>query len=148
MILGIAKTDDNGKFSTSWKAVYQTDSDYNIYAIYAGGDTYGYARSETYEISVKSSGEQISNQVSTNPPVWLKEISKMWHDGQIKDKRFAYGIENLIDQQMIKEQNQTNDIHIPKWLKIDAGLYEEGKISDNEFLNAMQYLIDVDVFNP
>ena len=143
--LGITITDDNGKFSTSWKAVPKDNGNpYHCYALFVGGKTYGFTRSEVYELSIVIQPETNHDQKTSKLPDWFKDSSKLWHEGQIKDSDFAYGINSLMDYQIIKKPQNENirNMTIPSWVKNNAGWFAEGQISENDFLNALQYLID------
>lgn len=141
IIVGIAKTDENGKFSSIWKATQKSNgNDYDIYAVYLGGNTYGFTRSNTLTVNVIPS--DIPNQTVTKLPDWFKNSSELWYDGQIKDSRFVYGIENLMDQDIIQQHGAYDGSYVPKWVKIDANMYAQGQISEDDFLNLLQYLIN------
>ena len=67
----------------------------------------------------------------------------MWHDGQIRDVDFAYGIDNLMDNGIIQKPSQTSStILIPAWVKNNANWYADGQISEEDFVNSIQYLIN------
>lgn len=141
IIVGIAKTDENGKFFSMWKATPKNNGDdYDIYAVYLGGNTYGFTRSNTLIVNVIPS--DIPNQTVTKLPDWFKNSSELWYDGQIKDSRFVYGIENLMDQNIIQQHGAYDGAYVPKWVKTDASMYAQGQISEDDFLNLLQYLID------
>jgi len=148
VVLAITVTDDNGKFSTSWKVVPKDNGhSYHFYALFVGGKIHGFTRSETYESFVQLS-EPPTNQKQTQSklPDWFKTGSKMWHDGQIRDVDFAYGIDSLMDNGIMQKPNQTSStILIPAWVKNNANWYAEGQISEDEFLNSIQYLINNDI---
>jgi hypothetical protein len=148
VILAITVTDDNGKFSTSWKVVPKDNGhSYHFYALFVGGKIHGFTRSETYESFVQLS-EPPTNQEQTPSklPDWFKAGSKMWHDGQIRDVDFVYGIDNLMYNGIIQKSNQTSStILIPSWVKNNASWYADGQISDDEFLNSIQYLINAGI---
>jgi len=145
VILAITVTDDNGKFSAPWKVVPKDNGhSYHFYALFVTGKTYGFTRSETHESFVQLSEPATSQkQIQSKLPDWFKTGSKMWHDGQIRDVDFAYGIENLMNNGIIQKPNQTSStVLIPAWVKNNANWYADGQISDDDFVNAMQYLIN------
>jgi len=150
VILAIAVTDDNGKFSTSWKVVPKDNGHpYHFYAQFVGGKIYGFTRSETYDSYVQPS-EPTTNQEQTQSelPDWFKTGSEMWHDGQIRDLDFAYGIENLMDNGIVQKPTQTSStIMIPAWVKNIANWYAEGQISEDEFLNSIQYMVNTRIIS-
>lgn len=146
IILAITTTDPDGKFLTSWKAVPKDNgTPFHFYAKFIGGKTFGYTRSETYESDIKLyNSSTISDVVpSKTMPIWFKNASKMWHDGQIRDVDYSYGLNNLIDYGIIKSHIQINsELKFPAWLKNDAEWFVEGKISNDEYTNALGYLLD------
>jgi len=144
IILTVAVTDAEGKFSTSWKAVQKDNgSPYHFYAKFVGGKTFGYTRSETYE-SVFVSYDDTSNHEtipSKTIPSWFKDVSKLWCDGKIRDIDYDYGLQNLIDYGIIPLQQSPSEINIPSWVKNDAKWWAEGQIQDNEFTAVLGYVI-------
>lgn len=143
VIIGIAKTDDNGRFSSIWKAAVKSDADdYDIYAVYLGGNTYGFTKSNTLVVNVIPSKTPDQNQSFAKLPDWFMDSSKLWYDGQIKDSRFVYGIENLMDQDIILRHEKDDGVHIPQWIKTDTNMYVNGSITEDDFLNMLQYLVD------
>ena len=143
VIIGIAKTDDHGRFSSIWKATAKSDADdYDIYAVYLGGNTFGFTKSNTLVVNVIPSKTQDQNQSLAKLPDWFMDSSKLWYDGQIRDSRFVYGIENLMDQNIIQRHENDDGIHIPQWIKTDVNMYVNGNITEDDFLNMLQYLVD------
>lgn len=150
VILAIAVTDDNGKFSTSWKVVPKDNGHpYHFYAQFVGGKMYGFTKSEDYESSVLLSESATSQeQTPSKLPDWFKVCSKMWHDGQIRDVDFAYGIKNLVDNGILQKPNQiSSTVLIPTWLKNNVDWYTEGQISEGEFLNSIQYMVNTGIIS-
>ena len=150
VILAIAVTDDNGKFSTSWKVVPKdNDHPYHFCAQFVGGKMYGFTKSEDYKSFVQSSESATSQeQTPSKLPDWFKTGSKMWTEGQIRDVDFAYGIENLMDSGIIQKSNQTSStVLIPAWVKNNANWYAEGQISEDEFLNSIQYMVNTGIIS-
>ena len=150
VILAVTVTDDNGKFSTSWKVVPKDNGHpYHFYAQFVGGKTYGFTKSEDYESSVQLSESTTSQeQTPSKLPDWFKVCSKMWHDGQIRDVDFAYGIENLVDNGILQKPNQiSSTVLIPAWLKNNVDWYTEGQISEDEFLNSIQYMVNTGIIS-
>jgi len=150
VILAITVTDDNGKFSTSWKVVPKDNGHpYHFYAQFVGGKMYGFTKSQDYKSYVQPSELATSHEETLSKlPDWFKTGSKMWYDGQIRDLDFAYGIENLMDNGIMQKPNQTSStVLIPSWVKNNAHLYAEGQISEDEFLSCMQYLIHIGIIS-
>lgn len=145
IILAIAKTDSDGKFIAYWKAAPKDDgTPFNFYALFIGGNLYGYTRSETYESVVKSSNQSSTDVVpSKTMPSWFKDASKLWHDGQIRNVDYSYGIKNLIDYGIIKTNGTSDSIsYLPLWLRNAAGWWADGQISNEEFESSLEYLIN------
>ena len=83
-------------------------------------------------------------------PIWIKEFSKYWYNGDISEKEFATGIEYLIEKNFIvipdfESQKTTNEVNIPNWIKISTGWWIDGKISDQEYAKSLEYLIKVGI---
>ncbi|HMK32290.1 MAG TPA: hypothetical protein VK431_01560 [Nitrosopumilaceae archaeon] len=146
IILAVAITDAEGKFSTSWKAVQKDNgSPYHFYAKFIGGKTFGYTRSETYESVFVSLDDNPNHETipSKTMPNWFKDTSKLWHDGKIRETDYDYAIQNLIDYGIIPLQHlPSSEMNIPSWIKNDANWWAEGQIQDNEFTAALEYVID------
>jgi len=143
IILAITKTDSNGKFLTYWKAVPKDNGHpFYFYALFIGGKTYGYSRSETYS-SVIELFNQSSTEVipSKTVPTWFKNASQLWHDGQIRDVDYSHAVGNLIDYQVIQTNHTLVSTHLPSWFRNVAGWLSDGKITNDEFVKSMQYLI-------
>ena len=79
-------------------------------------------------------------------PNWIKNNAGWWMNGQIPDSDFIYGIEYLIQKNVILIHtvniNENTSEHIPSWIKINAGWWAKDIISDQEFLSNIQYLIE------
>jgi hypothetical protein len=145
IIIAITKTDSDGKFLVSWKAVPKDNGNsFHFYAKYLGGNYFGYTRSETYESIIEHVNQSSIGMVpSKTIPIWFKNASKMWHDGQIRDVDYSWGIKNLMEHGVIKS-NITSDIEfkLPVWLKNDANWFAEDDISKEEYANSLQYLLE------
>lgn len=143
-ILGIVETDDNGKFSMTWKAIPKNNNNpYHFYALFLGGKTFGFTRSEVYESQIVLLHPTKNPTRMSITPDWFKPSSKMWYDGQIRDVDFAHIITNLVEKGIIQKPDQdTANMVIPVWVKNSANLFAEDQISEGEFLNSIQYLIN------
>lgn len=145
IILAIAETDSDGKFSTSWEAIPKDNgTPFHFYAKFLGEKSFGYTRSETYESYLEKSDQPSADVMpwKTVPP-WFKNASKMWHDGQIRDVDYSYAIQNLIDYGIIKTNNHvTPELKIPSWVKTDAMWLSTGQISTDDYTNVLSYLLE------
>ena len=78
-------------------------------------------------------------------PIWIREFSKYWYNGEISDREFANGIEFLIKEGIVvvpQSQGQTTDeVKIPNWIKASTGWWIDGIISDREYAASLEYLI-------
>jgi tetratricopeptide (TPR) repeat protein len=79
-------------------------------------------------------------------PGWIKNNAGWWADVQIPDSDFIYGIEYLIQKNVITIKtvniNKNTSEHIPSWIKINAGWWAKNIISDQDFLSSIEYLIE------
>jgi len=60
-VIGTVTTDNNGKFSATWKAVPRTSGSYDFYAIYEGGGSVSKVRTGNIKVTVSGSGPSNSN---------------------------------------------------------------------------------------
>ena len=149
IILAITTTNSNGMFSTSWNAIQKDNGKpFNFYAKFIGGKTFGYTTSETYESVIKSSDNSTNSDVvpSKTMPIWFKSASEMWHNGEIRDMDYSYGINNLVDYGIVKSNATINsEQKLPEWLKNVAGWFANGEISNDEYSNTLGYLLDSNI---
>ena len=79
-------------------------------------------------------------------PDWVKNNAGWWADEQILDSDFIYGIEYLIQKNVIiintVNINENTSESIPSWIKINAGWWADGILPDKDFLLSIQYLIE------
>lgn len=142
VILAITTTNSDGKFLTYWKAVPKdNDNPFYFHALFLGGKVFGYTNSESYESIMVLSNQSSTVVQSKTIPLWFKDASKLWHDGQIRDVDYSYGLENLIATGIIKLNGTDSISYMPSWLRNDAGWLSSGKISNDEFVNSLEYLI-------
>lgn len=84
-------------------------------------------------------------------PIWIKNTTKWWSEGQIGDSDFIKCIQYLVQQQIIKippTSSSSNTVaQIPIWVKNNAGWWANGTISDSDFIKGIQYLIQVNIIN-
>ena len=79
-------------------------------------------------------------------PLWIREISKYWYNGEISDTEYADGIEFLIKEGIIvvpqtESQSMINEVIIPNWIKKSTGWWIDRHISDSEYASSLEYLI-------
>ena len=88
----------------------------------------------------------IPNAFAENVPTWIKNNAGWWASDQIDDLSFLYGIQFLIQEEIIlipstEVSGSSETQKVPAWIKNNAGWWAEDKISELEFVNAIQYLI-------
>jgi hypothetical protein len=145
IIIAITTTDSDGKFSVPWKVVPKDNGNpFHFYATYLGGNFFGYAKSENYESFVKHTNQSSTDVIpSKTIPVWFKDASKMWHDGQIRDIDYSWSIKNLIEHGIIKSDTVVDtELKLPAWMKNNANWFAEDEISKEEYANNLQYLLN------
>jgi len=93
-----------------------------------------------------------SAQGDTQIPGWIKNVAGWWANGEISENEFLYGIEYLINNNIIllgfipcniKTENQTisSTELVPDWIKNNAKWWSEDLIEDTDFVNGIEYLI-------
>lgn len=144
IIIAITTTDSDGKFSVSWKAIPKDNGNsFHFYALFLGGTSFGYTRSETYESIVEHTTQNSTDVIpSKTIPIWFKDASKMWHDRQIRDIDYSWSIKNLAEHGIITSNNMNIGSKLPAWLKNNANWFADGLISEEEYVNNLQYLLD------
>ncbi|MGQ0377396.1 MAG: hypothetical protein ACT4OW_07845 [Nitrososphaerota archaeon] len=83
-------------------------------------------------------------------PQWIKTNAGWWATNQIQDTDFVKGIEYLINAEIIKipqttQESEADSQQIPYWLRKNAGWWSEGAISNEEFVKGIQYLIQKNI---
>jgi hypothetical protein len=144
IIIAITTTDSDGHFSVSWKAIPKDNrNSFHFYALFLGGTSFGYTRSETYESVVKRITPDSTAVIPSKTfPIWFKNASKMWHDGQIRDMDYSWSIKNLVEHGIITSNTVNIESKLPAWLKNNANWFADGVISEEEYVNNLQYLLD------
>jgi len=105
-------------------------------------------RIQTVIFDVVSSENLLSNQTSTDTPLWIKNDVKKWVEGKISDRDFVLAVQEMIRIGVILppkpevELENIDIIKIPKWVKTTAGWWAEGHVPDEDFRNAMRYLVE------
>ena len=93
-----------------------------------------------------------SAQGATQIPGWIKNVAGWWANGEISENEFLYGIEYLINNNIIsihfmlcseKIESQTisSTELVPDWVKNNAKWWSEDLIEDTDFVNGIEYLI-------
>jgi hypothetical protein len=101
-----------------------------------------------YELEVQYSGAMsttkftIENDGTIGIPYWIKDISKIWTNGQMNDTEFAKSIQFLIDQDIIFNSKAGQELQIPEWFKFTTSWWTNNQIPDTIYGNALQFLID------
>jgi hypothetical protein len=145
IIIAVTTTDSNGKFFVSWKAIPKDNGNsFHFYAQFLGGNSFGFTRSETYESVVEHSNQSSTEVIpSKTIPIWFKNASKMWYDGQIRDIDYSWSIKNLLEHGIIKSNTVADtELKLPAWLKNDANWFAGDDISKEEYANNLQYLVE------
>ncbi|MDA0755753.1 MAG: hypothetical protein O3C04_01250 [Crenarchaeota archaeon] len=102
----------------------------------------------TYELELQYSGATsitsftIVNDGTIGIPYWIKDISKIWVSGQTNDDEFAKCIQFLINENIIFNDNPSQELQIPNWFKITTGWWINNQIPDTIYGNALQFLIN------
>ena len=94
------------------------------------------------------------NIVIQNPieiPKWIKNNAAWWSEGTISDLDFLYGIEYLVNNEIIQiqniEKNSQSSQEIPLWVRHNAQWWSSGLISDDDFLAGIKYLIEAGIIS-
>jgi len=104
-------------------------------------------RTQTAIFDVVSGDTLLSNQTSTDAPLWIKNDVKKWVEGKISDTGFVLAVQELIRIGVILppkpevELENIDVIKVPKWVKLSAEWWIDDKVSDEEFRNAMTFLV-------
>ena len=102
----------------------------------------------TYELEVQYSGATsvtvftIDDNGTIGIPYWIKDISKIWTNGQMKDVEFAKSIQFLIDENIIFNSKAGQELVIPEWFKVTTSWWANNYIPDTVYGDSLQFLID------
>ena len=102
----------------------------------------------SYELEVQYSDATsittftIQNDGTIGIPYWIKDISKLWTNGQMKDTEFAKSIQFLIDENIIFNSKAGQELQIPEWFKFTTSWWANNQIPDTIYGNSLQFLID------
>jgi len=145
IIIAVTTTDSDGKFLVSWKVVPKDNGkSFHFYARFLGSNSFGFTRSETYESMVEHSNQSSMDIIpSKTIPIWFKNASKMWYEGQIRDVDYAWSIKNLLEYGIIKSNMVVDsELKFPAWSKSNANWFADSEISREEYANNLQYLLE------
>lgn len=84
-------------------------------------------------------------------PLWVKTNAGWWASNQIADNDFVKGLEYLINAEILKipqttqEESETEPTQIPSWLRKNAAWWSEGLLSNEEFVKGIQFLIQKNI---
>ena len=102
----------------------------------------------SYELEVQYSGATsittftIQNDGTIGIPYWIKDISKLWTNGQMKESEFGKSIQFLIDENIIFNSKPGQELEIPQWFKLTTSWWANNQIPDTIYGDALQFLID------
>ncbi|MBO48619.1 MAG: hypothetical protein CL686_00620 [Candidatus Nitrosopelagicus sp.] len=95
-----------------------------------------------YSGAVSSTEFIIENDGTIGIPYWIKDISKLWVNGQTGDPEFAKTIQFLIDEKIIFNPSPGKELHIPEWFKFTTAWWTNNQIPDTIYGYSLQFLID------
>ena len=82
-------------------------------------------------------------------PDWVKNNVNWWSTNVISDSEFVDGLEELIDEGIIKipstEPSLISERNIPEWIKTTGQWWSNNDISDDDFLFAIEYLVKIGI---
>lgn len=81
-------------------------------------------------------------------PLWVKQTSLWWNQGNSSDKEFIDSLSFLIAEKIIDIPGLSpskNTESVPNWIKTPAGWWAKDQISKEEFVNAIKYLVEKQV---
>tara|TARA_B100001540_G_C15528733_1_gene515865 strand:+ start:46 stop:711 length:666 start_codon:yes stop_codon:yes gene_type:complete len=102
----------------------------------------------TYQLELHYSGGidntqfTIENDGTIGIPYWIKDISKLWVNGQTGDPEFAKSIQFLIDEKIIFNPSPGPELYIPEWFRYTTAWWTNNQIPDTVYGYALQFLID------
>ena len=101
-----------------------------------------------YELEIQYSGITstteftIENDGTIGIPYWIKDLSKIWTNGQMKDSEFAKSIQFLIDEKIIFNPVSGQELKIPEWFKHTTSWWASNQIPDTIYGDSLQFLIN------
>ena len=80
-----------------------------------------------------------------NIPLWVKQNTKWWSEGEISNSFFTQTIQWLAVNKMLSKSldfgYESNQEKVPNWVKKIASFWTNKEISDSEFFNAINFLL-------
>jgi len=80
-----------------------------------------------------------------NLPLWIKQNTKWWSEGEISNSFFTQTIQWLAVNKMLSQPldfgYESNQEKVPNWVKKIASFWANKEISDTEFFNAISFLL-------
>ena len=106
-----------------------------------------------YQIKLSHNGIDVGltsfTVLTPTVPEWVKNNAKWWSINAISNSEFIDGLEDLIDQRIIRvsstESPLKSEKNIPNWIKTTAGWWSNDQISDDDFITAIEFLIKVGI---
>ena len=87
-------------------------------------------------------------------PSWIKNVAGWWGNDEISDKEFLYGIEYLINNNIISLSSipcgtlgTSSTESVPYWIKNLAWWWSEDLIEETDFINGIKYLIQQQIIS-
>ena len=105
-------------------------------------------REGTYQLELQYSDATsiteftIENDGTIGIPYWIKDISKLWVNGQTPNEEFAKSIQYLIDEKIIFNSTPGQELVIPEWFRITTAWWSNNQIPDTIYGDSLQFLID------
>ena len=102
----------------------------------------------TYGLEIEYSGRisttefTIEDDGTIGIPYWIKDLSKIWTSGQMKDSEFAKSIQFLIDEKIIFNPIIGEELQIPEWFKHTTSWWASNQIPDTVYGDSLQFLIN------
>ena len=84
----------------------------------------------------------IENDGTIGIPYWIKDISKLWVNGQTPNEEFAKSIQYLIDEKIIFNSTPGQELVIPEWFRITTAWWSNNQIPDTIYGDSLQFLIN------
>jgi hypothetical protein len=101
-----------------------------------------------YMINLSHNGLKVGSVSFTvlmpSVPDWVKNNARWWSTDVIPDSEFIDGLENLIDNGIIRIQSTQPSVmskNIPDWIKTTATWWSNDQITDDDFILAIEFLI-------
>ena len=112
----------------AFDSVIWNDGKYGLEIQYSGSTS-------TTEFTIEDDG-------TIGIPYWIKDLSKIWTSGQMKNSEFAKSIQFLIDEKIIFNPISGQELKIPEWFKHTTAWWANNQIPDTIYGDALQFLIN------